>query len=116
MERNRMIFLSVIVVSTALCFISIALCFIFKEKYKAEIKKSELGIELEIEKAELQAELEASLTSFKNPIKSKELEIGLYDQYTYCIKTIMKESKNNGNSATLSQAEKACTKFNKNEA
>jgi hypothetical protein len=48
-------------------------------------------------------------------IKNKELEIGIYDQYTYCIKTIMKESRRNSKPCDVVEAEKVCSKLKKDD-
>lgn len=87
-----MIFLSVVVIS-----ISLIICFTIKAKYR--YNTIVLTNQIPIHSRELE-------------VKSKELEIGIYDQYTYCIKTTMRESKNNGKPADLAEAEKVCAKFN----
>ena len=88
MDRNKVVFLSVLFAFLSILAICATAVVIHKQKCEVEI------------------------ISRPSNIKSKELEIGLYDQLTYCMKTVMKEARESGKPVELSQAEKACAKFN----
>lgn len=45
-------------------------------------------------------------------IKGQELQIGIYDQYTFCLRSVMKESGKQGKPCSAEEAAKICSKFN----
>ena len=53
-----------------------------------------------------------AITINRQALKGRELEVNIYDQYTFCIRSAMDKSKDNGKPCTLQEAERACTKFN----
>jgi hypothetical protein len=54
-----------------------------------------------------------SKDSLKESVKDKELDIGLHDQYTYCIRSVMKESRLNSKPCDATEAERICGKLRK---